>query len=184
LELVLADMQVVSKRLVSVEKEVRSGDRSATKEKTVLEKLNIVLEEGKLLRSLSLSEEDLEAVHHLNLLTLKPILYVLNVMEGTEVSKELTQFIETSGSDYVVVDAKVEEDVKDFEGEEKESFRSELGGKDSQLDTLITKSYKLLNLITFLTTGEKETRAWTCLRGSTAPVAGASIHTDFKDKFI
>lgn len=184
LELVLADMQVVSKRIVSVEKEVRTGDKEAKKEKEVLGVLDKCFAEGKLARSLGLSDDETEAVKHLNLLTLKPILYVLNITKGTEIPEELKTYISESGSEYVVVDAKVEEDVKDFEGDEKESFRSELGGSDSQMEMFITKSYELLDLITFLTTGEKETRAWTCLRGSTAPEAGASIHTDFKDKFI
>ena len=184
LELILADMQAVSKRMNSIEKEVRSGDKEAVKEKDVLDRLTIALEEGKLARSLDLSEDAIASVRHLNLLTLKPILYVLNITKGTEVPNELKEFVTSSGSDYVVVDAKVEEEVKDLDGDERTSFREELGGKDSQLDMFITKSYELLNLITFFTTGEKETRAWTCLRNSTAPEAGASIHTDFKDKFI
>ena len=88
------------------------------------------------------------------------------------------------GSRYVVIDAKIEHELMDFEGEEKEMFRKELGGDDDGVNSLITEGYKLLGLDTYFTTGEDETRAWTIKKGSTAPVAGMAIHTDFKDKFI
>ena len=128
----------------------------------------------------------------LNLLTLKPFIYGLNKQGGMqnldemnpEIFKELTDYIESTSSRYVVIDAKIEEELKDFEGEEKEMFRKEMGGDDDGINQLIVEGYKLLNLDTYFTTGTDETRAWTIKRGSTAPVAGMAIHTDFKDKFI
>jgi ribosome-binding ATPase YchF (GTP1/OBG family) len=128
----------------------------------------------------------------LNLLTLKPFIYGLNKKGGVqnldemnpEIFKELTDYIESMGSRYVVIDAKIEEELKDFEGEEKEMFRKELGGDDDGINQLISEGYKLLDLDTYFTTGVEETRAWTIKKGSTAPVAGMAIHTDFKDKFI
>lgn len=184
LELVLADMQVVSKRLVGLERELKAGDKEMKKEADVLTKLLAVLEEGKLARTLTLEDEERQAIKHLNLLTQKPILYILNTTGSATVPQELVAFIEKQGSRYVVVNARVEEEVKDLEGEEKLTFKQELGGSESNLDELITESYALLDLITFFTTGEKETRGWTVRRGSTAPVAGAAIHSDFRDKFI
>ena len=123
---------------------------------------------------------------------MKPFIYGLNKRAGSknldesnpEIFKELTDYIESMGSRYVVIDAKIEHELMDFEGEEKEMFRTELGGKDDGINNLIVGGYKLLNLSTYFTTGEDESRAWTIVRGSTAPVAGQAIHTDFKDKFI
>lgn len=98
--------------------------------------------------------------------------------------EKLLNFLKENNFQYVIVDAKIEEELKDLEGEEKEMFRTELGGKEDGIDNLIKAGYALLNLITYFTTGEDESRAWTIIRGSTAPVAGQAIHTDFKDKFI
>jgi GTP-binding protein YchF len=184
LELILADLQVVTKRLGSVEKEVRAGDKSATALKAALERVAKTLEEGKLARTLALSDEEQVLLKGLNLLSLKPILYVLNTKGVAGVPEPLQAFFTASNAEYVVVDARIEEDIKDMEGEERSVFRNELGAAGSNIDELIVKGYALLDLITFFTTGEKETRAWTTRRGSTAPEAGAAIHTDFREKFI
>ncbi|MCI0619787.1 redox-regulated ATPase YchF [Candidatus Wolfebacteria bacterium] len=184
LELVLADLEVVSKRLGSIEKEARAGDKSAAASKAALERVAQGLEEGKLARALTFSDEERRLLKGLNLLSLKPILYVLNSKGSAAVPEPLLEFFAASGAEYVLVDARVEEEVKDFAGEERAAFRRELGASGSNLDALITKGYELLNLITFFTTGEKESRAWTTRRGSTAPEAGAAIHSDFQDKFI
>jgi hypothetical protein len=104
--------------------------------------------------------------------------------ENGERWRELQDFFARAGAQYVVVDAGVENDLTDVHDDEREDFRRELGVADDGIDTLIKGGYTLLNLISFFTTGEKETRAWTIARGSTAPEAGAAIHTDFKDKFI
>jgi ribosome-binding ATPase YchF (GTP1/OBG family) len=127
-------------------------------------------------------------------LSAKPILYVLNNKAGAETvdMAPLLAYLEKNGGNYCVIDAKIEQELSDFEGEEKVMFRKEMssnagGGPESEddgINDLITESYKMLGLITFLTTGADETRAWTIKLGSTAPQAGAAIHTDFQEKFI
>ena len=156
LELVLADMETVSKRIVSNQREVKSGNKEALAEEIVLKKVEKVLEEGKMATEVNLNEEEKLKIKSLNLLTLKPMLYVLNVSEASE-----NVDVKLPGLS-VKIDPVFE---KGF-------------------DDLIKKSYELLGLETFFTTGEDETRAWTIKKGSTAPVAGAAIHTDFRDKFI
>ena len=143
-----------------------------------------------------LDENELVAVRGMHLLTMKPILYVLNKKAGArnldkyqsdggdERWQKLKQFLDEKKCQYVFVDAGVENELSSFDGDEKETFRKELGVSDDGINDLIKKSYEMLGLITFLTTGEDETRAWTILRGATAPEAGTAIHTDFKDKFI
>jgi GTP-binding protein YchF len=202
LELILADLETVSKRKNNINKDVKKGDKEAIVEDVILTKLIVTLESGKLANTLfekempaghaSQGDAGWEKVKMLNLLTLKPFIYGLNKRGGSqnldetapEIFKELTDYIESMGSRYVVLDAKIEEELKDFEGEEKEVFRKELGGEDDGINNLISEGYKLLGLDTYFTTGEDETRAWTILHNSTAPVAGMAIHTDFKDKFI
>lgn len=192
LELILADLQTVAKRKVAVEKEVKRGDKEAVKEKGLLEKYEKVFDEGKMASTLSLDADEEKIARHLHLLTRKRVLYVLN----TEVSgksivgtddprwKELERFMRESGAIYIVLDAGVESEVRTLsEGDEVE-MRKEFGVTDSGVSALIRAGYELLDLISFFTTGEKETRAWTIKRGSSAPVAGMAIHTDFKDKFI
>ncbi|HAQ02715.1 redox-regulated ATPase YchF [Candidatus Nomurabacteria bacterium RIFOXYC2_FULL_36_8] len=192
LELILADLETVVKRKNNIAKEVRRGDKEFILEDEALIKLIPTLEAGKLANTINFTEKEIEKVKQLGLLTMKPFIYGLNKRAGaenldesnTEIFKELTDYIESMGSRYVVIDAKIEHELKDFEGEEKEMFRKELGGDDDGINSLITEGYKLLGLDTYFTTGEDETRAWTIKKGSTAPVAGMAIHTDFKDKFI
>ena len=192
LELILADMETVVKRLENLERDVRSGNKEAKIEQGALEKIRAVLEASKLARVTPLGEEERKPVKQLNLLTMKPILYVLNREGGghnlDELNDErwerLTDFFKTSGSPYVVIDAHIEEDLKELGPEDKVQFRREYGTFDDGVDTLIRAGYDILDLISFFTTGEDETRSWTIRRGSTAPEAGAAIHTDFRDKFI
>jgi GTP-binding protein YchF len=192
LELILADLETVSKRKNNLQKDVKKGDKEAILEEAAIIKLETAFEKGLLANTVDLDEKEIEKIKLLNLLTLKPFLYGLNKRGGAknldetapEIFKELTDYIEKSGSRYVVLDAKVEEELKDFEGEEKEMFRKELGGQDDGINNLISEGYKLLGLDTYFTTGEDESRAWTIKHNSTAPVAGMAIHTDFKDKFI
>jgi ribosome-binding ATPase YchF (GTP1/OBG family) len=160
LELILADMQVVAKRLQSVERDVKAMKKEAIKEKGILEKINKFLEEGKLAQKADLAADEKEMIKGLNLLTMKPILYVLNVSEANEnVSSEFESKIP---GPFIKIDP--------------------IFG--TGLDNLIKAGYDLLGLETYFTTGEVETRAWTIAKGSTAPVAGQAIHTDFKEKFI
>jgi hypothetical protein len=192
LELILADLETVIKRKNNIAKEVRRGDKEFILEDEALAKLIPTLEAGKLANTIDFTEKEIEKVKQLGLLTMKPFIYGLNKRAGSknldesnpEIFKELTDYIESMGSRYVVIDAKIEHELMDFEGEEKEIFRKELGGDDDGINSLITEGYKLLGLDTYFTTGEDETRAWTIKKGSTAPVAGMAIHTDFKDKFI
>lgn len=192
LELILADEQTVTKRLANIEKDVKRGDKDAIKEKEILQKISEALAQGKLAQTVSTTDEEAPMVRAMHLLTMKPILYVLNKKAGGKNLDEiddpryvaLLEYLKTLGAHHVVVDAGVEHELSQFEGEEKEMFRAELGSKNDGINDLITEGYKMLGLETYFTTGEKETRAWTIKKGSTAPVAGMAIHTDFKDKFI
>jgi ribosome-binding ATPase len=192
LELILSDLQTVTKRLDSVGKEVKRGDKDAIIEKGALDKLLPILEAGKLASGVSFDEKEKIVVRNLHLLSMKPIIYVLNRKAGAQNLDELQDeryerlmdFIQNSGANYVVVDARIEEELKELEGEEKEQFRQELGASDDGINNLIKTGFKTLGLITYFTTGEDETRGWVVKENSTAPVAGQAIHTDFKDKFI
>ncbi len=193
LELILADFQTVSKRLASVEKDVKRGDKMAIKEKEILLKTEPVLDEGKLASVVDFKEEELEIVKGLHLLTMKPILYILNKKAGgknldemgDERYEELIKFFESTGSKWVVVDAGIEHELSGLKGEERDMFRTELGvDGDDGISALIRGSYELLGLMTYFTTGEDETRGWTIKKDSSAPEAGSAIHTDFMDKFI
>jgi hypothetical protein len=196
LELVLSDLQTVTKRLGSVERDAKRGDKAAVVEKEVLEKVRQVLEAGQLLASskvvAELSEEETKALRLQNLLTMKPILYVLNKKAGgfnfDEQSDErwhtLKAFLDDTKSRFVFVDANVEGELRELAHDDRDMFRQEYGVLDDGVNDLIKKGYETLGLMTYFTTGEDETRAWTIMRGSTAPVAGAAIHTDFQQKFI
>jgi len=192
LELIMADQETVAKRLGNVEKDAKRGDKEALKEREVLTKVLRVLEEGKLARVADLTKEEEPVVKGIHLLTMKKVLYVFNRKNGAfnldeqndERWQELMNFVEENNAEYVVVDAGVEHELKDLAEDEKTEFRREYGTQDSGVGALITASYRLLGLMSYFTTGEKETRAWTVKEGSTAPVAGSAIHTDFKDKFI
>ncbi len=192
LELIMADAETVSKRLSSLERDVRSGNKDAIALKALLERLLPHLEKGQLANQLEMTDEEKKLVRDLHLLTMKPFLYVCNKKNNAfnldenndERWRELLEFFETTGSEYVVVDAGVEHELKDLEEEEKTEFRREYGTQDSGVDALIRASYHRLGLMSYFTTGEKETRAWTVKQGSTGPEAGAAIHTDFKDKYI
>ncbi len=192
LELIIADQQTVVKRLANIEKDVKRGAKEAIKEKEVLGKITGVLSQGTLARSVALDDEEALIIRSMHLLTMKPILYVLNKKAGgknldemqDERFEKLLAYLKTLGAHFVIVDAGVEQDLSQLEGEEKEMFRVELGVKDDGVNDLIKKSYELLGLMSYFTTGEDETRGWTVKVGSTAPVAGQAIHTDFKDKFI
>lgn len=160
LELILADLETVSKRIANLQKDVKRGDKIAITENAVLEKVEKTLSESHLASETVLDEKESEIIKSMHLLSMKPILYALNSSEVAEnVIEKVTK--EIPGS-YVLIDAIFEKGFED----------------------LIKKSYELLGLETYFTTGEDETRAWTIKKGSTAPIAGTAIHTDFKDKFI
>ncbi|HMP85335.1 MAG TPA: redox-regulated ATPase YchF [Candidatus Paceibacterota bacterium] len=191
LELILADRETVTKRLGSVARDAKSGKKEAVLEKEILEKVDKILEQGKMANSIDYSEDEEKILNGLHLLSIKPILYVLNKKNGgknlDEINDErftnLINFFENSKSNYVIVDANFESEIKDFSDSEKKEFRQ---GNSTEygIDELIKQSYKTLDLITYFTTGQKETRAWTTKKDSTAPIAGKAIHTDFQEKFI
>lgn len=192
LELVQADRQTAEKRLERVERDAKGNDKAIIAERDVLRKIVPALQAGKPARSVVLDQKEKEAARTLHLLTMKPILYVLNRKSGAlnidaedgPRWRELKDYLDASGAKYVVVDAGVENELGDVHSDEKMDFRRELGVADDGLDALIKAGYDLLDLISFLTTGEKESRAWTVKRGASAPEAAGVIHTDFKDKFI
>lgn len=191
-ELILADMQTVSKRIKNLNPNIKKGDKNAVIEMEALIRIEKAFQDGKMANTVDLNEFERPMIKQLSLLTSKPILYVLNKKAGgtnlDEINDprfiKLLDFMKANNANYVIVDAKIEEDLKDMAGEEKEMFRKELGSKDDGINNLIKEGYKMLNLITYFTTGETETRAWTIIKGWTAPLAGTVIHTDFKDKFI
>ncbi|MFC1623623.1 redox-regulated ATPase YchF [Patescibacteria group bacterium] len=192
LELIMADFQTVTKRLGNIEKDVKKGDKNAIAEKEVLQKIEPVLDGGKFASSIEMNEEELKIVKGLHLLTMKPILYILNKKAGgnnldekeDERYDELIKFFEETGAKYVKVDAQIEHELQDFAPDEKEEFKQTLGSSVDDIDGLIRTGYELLDLMTYFTTGKEETRAWTIKNGWAAPMAGTAIHTDFKDKFI
>ncbi len=192
LELVLADLQTVAKRLGSVERDVKRGDKTAVLEQEALKKMDTVLTLGKLASSATLSDKEKEAVKGLQLLTMKPIMYILNKKAGghnldemnDERYRKLTAFLDDLGAVYTTVDAGIEGELRDVADEEKETLRREFGVLTDGIDDLIRSGFKLLGLMNYFTTGEDETRAWTVKVGSSAPEAGQAIHTDFKEKFI
>jgi ribosome-binding ATPase len=200
LELALADLDTVNKRITNLGKDVKRGDKIAIAEVILLERMKKALEAGSLAQSITMTEEEKAMVKSLHLLTMKPILYCLNKKAGGTNLDEiktasgepdprfarLLQSFKETGQKYVIVDAAIEQELKDMEGEEKSMFRKELKADENGdgVDNLIRAGYDLLGLITYFTTGEDETRAWTIKRGSTAPVAGTAIHNDFKEKFV
>jgi hypothetical protein len=192
LELILADLQTVTKRQHSIGGEYRKGDKKALVEYEVLTRLISAFETGKLANSLDYTEPEKEIVRDLHLLTMKPILYVLNKKAGGknldetkgELWDKLMKFMADTKSGYVLVDAGIENELKEMSPEDKKEMREGLAVTDDGIDLLIRKGYEILNLMTYFTTGEDETRAWTIKRGSTAPRAGAAIHGDFEQKFV
>ncbi len=192
LELAIADLQTVTKRLQTIERDAKRGEKDAVAEKKILGQLHEILNTGKSVRGIILPEAEQLILKSMHLLTAKPMIYVLNKQAGgknldelkDERFQKLTSFLNTEKAPWVLVDAGVEEELKDMAHDEKATFKQELGAEGDNIDALVKKGYEILDLITFFTTGEDETRAWTIKRNSTAPVAGAAIHTDFQEKFI
>ena len=192
LELIFADMEMVENRTDKVRKMAKSGEKKYKIEVEFLEKLYAHLESGKPARSFDLSEDDAEFMKEIDLLTKKPIIYAANVAEDDFVSgienndfvKRLTELADAEGAEVMPISAKIEEDISALDPEEKDEYLQELGINESGLDRLVKKSYKLLGLISYLTAGEPEVRAWTITNGMKAPQAAGKIHTDFEKGFI
>lgn len=176
LELMLADLNTVNKRLESLHRDVKSGDKEAVMLKAALEKIKTALEAGNLARTVHLTEEEHRLVHQLSLLTMKPTLYVANTTLNTQPS--------TLNPNFLPIDIKIEQELSELSPEEQKEYMKELGITESGLDRLAAAAYKLLNLITFITAGPKESKAWTIVKGTKAPQAAGVIHTDFEKGFI
>ncbi len=192
LELIMSDLSTINSRLHSLDRELKKGSASAKEQQKLLIMLKNELESGKLVKDVLDSEEDRLIIKEMNLLTTKPFLYACNKQSGGHNLDEqnghqwqdLLDFFDKSNSEYVCIDAGMEHELKDLSNDDKQEFRREYGNQNNGIDELIRTAYKYLGLISFFTTGEKETRAWTINQGSSAPQAGSAIHSDFHDKFI
>ena len=188
LELVLADLAQVEKRINRQRKQAKN-DKNAQAEVDLLNKISTVLNDGKSVRSMDLSEDEQSIVKPLGLLTNKPIIYATNVSEddlatGNQWVEDVRQFASSEAAKVVVVSAQVESELIELSPEETKDFLEALGVEEGGLKSLIRATYELLGLRTYLTTGETETRAWTITAGTKAPQAAGVIHTDFEKKFI
>ena len=193
LELILADIEAVEKRQDRIRNAARGGsDKSATAEYAFLEKLKVHLEEEKPASSLPVSEDEKVLLDNLFLLSAKPVIYCANIKEadmGTPdellpLVQEVKRYAAEHGAETIVVCAKTEEELAQMDEEDRAVFLEEFGLKESGLSKLIKASYSLLGLISYLTAGEKETRAWTIVKGTKAPQAAGKIHSDFEKGFI
>lgn len=190
LELMLSDLEIINNRLNRVEKLVK-GDKSYEKELEVLNKLKDTIEKNQALRGLDLDDDEMKLIKSYGLLSLKPVLYVCNISEEDLLSEEENEYVkkvkeyaEKEISQVIVISAKIEAEISQLDKEEKEVFLSELGLQESGLDKLIRASYDLLGLMSFITCGPKEIRAWTIKKGTKAPQAAGKIHSDIERGFI
>lgn len=174
LELIFADLQTIEKRLTSLGKDIRAGNKEALEVNEILEKLKSGLEQGQMAISIVTDPEERLLVKDLCLLTMKPMIYVLNVDEDRVIQE----------TDFLTVSAKIEAELAELPEDEAKMYLAELQLDSSGLDRLIVKAYQALNLITYFTSGEMETRAWTIKVGTKAPQAAGVIHTDFEHGFI
>jgi len=176
IELGLADLQTVEKRLHEAAKDAKSGNRDALLKKSALEKFQKILAEGKFAREAVLTEEELKAIRDLQLLTNKPFMFVANVAEDA-----VGKFGDAS---FIPISAKIESELAELPDDERAAYLKELGMNESGLDKITRAAYQTLGLITFITAGPKESKAWTCPAGTKAPQAAGVIHTDFEKGFI
>lgn len=189
-EFIFCDLEVVVTRLSKIEKKaISTKDKDALKEVELLKKIKEALENNIPARKLKYTEDDLKILKAFNLLTMKPIIYVANIKEDeigcdNNYVKDLKEYVKKDNSEVIVLCAKIEEELSDFEDEEKEVFLKDLGIEESGLDKLIRASYHLLGLQTYFTAGPKEVRAWTFKRGMKAPACAGIIHSDFEKGFI
>jgi ribosome-binding ATPase len=191
LELILADLESVDKRIARVVKLTKQKDKDAVAEHDVLVMVKEALESDKPARSVEFTEEQQKIVKQLHLLTAKPMLYVANVSEeeiadpsNNEHVQKVREYAAAEGSELIVISAKVEEEIAELDDDEKAMFLEELGIEQSGLDQLITAAYSLLGLATYFTAGVQEVRAWTFRKGMKAPQCAGIIHTDFERGFI
>ncbi len=190
-ELILSDLEIMEKRIDRTKKMMKGGDKAFAKELTVYEKIYDCLAEGKSARSLTFEDDELEYTRDLQLISMKPVLYCANIAEDDIKKKEDIPYVKVvkdiaakEGSGVVVISAKIEEELGELSPEDREMFLEDLGIESAGLDQMINASYSLLGLISFLTAGPKEVRAWTIKKGTKAPQAAGKIHSDFERGFI
>lgn len=191
LELIFSDIEILERRLQKTQKAAKA-DKSLEKEVAIITKILSVLESSASARTAEMSDDEKNFVESLNLLSYKPIIYVANVSEGDVADggannsyvKTVREFAKTENSSVVVVSAQIEAEISLLEDDEKAMFLEELGLSESGLDKLVKESYTLLGLISFLTAGPQETRAWTIVKGTKAPQAAGKIHSDIERGFI
>ena len=192
LELIFADLESLEKRIVKTKKMVKTGEKRYQQELALLEKLKSSLEDNIPARNIDLDKEEKEILKNLFLLTSKPVIYAANISEddiGNDpvdipMVKNLMDFASKEGSEVLVICSKLEEEIAQLDADEKEMFLKELGLEESGMDRLIKCCYRLLGLISFLTAGPNEVRAWTIKEGTKAPQAAGKIHSDFEKGFI
>lgn len=190
MELILSDMEVLERRIQKTTKNLK-GDKTLQSELDLLKRIADFLGSGKSARAMELTDDEAEYVKSLDLLSYKPIIYAANVSEDEAGNKDENDYVKavrafaaTEASEVVMICAKIEAEMSELEEDEKAMFLEELGIEESGLDKLVKSSYHLLDLISFLTAGEPEVRAWTIKRGTKAPGAAGKIHTDFERGFI
>ncbi len=190
-ELIISDIETMTRRIDKLKTQLKSGDKKYQVELEICEKVMKTLDQGRAVRSLkdSLTDDEKSYVKSLFLLTDKPVIYCANVGEedistGNDYSERVKAFAKDEGNEVMVLCARAEEELADMDDADKRAFLEELGVKDTALDQLVSACYTLLGLISYLTAGEKETRAWTIEKGTKAPQAAGKIHTDFEKGFI
>lgn len=187
-ELALADLESVDKALHKIEKDVKRGDKAAKQKQIVLQKAKAHLDDANVLRQLDLSDDELAMINELQLLTIKPTLYIANVDEaglhGNDYLNQVIEHANKEGATVVPVCASIEAEIAELDDQEQAEFLESLDLKEPGLDRVIYAGYELLGLQTYLTAGPKEARAWTIKKGMTAPQAAGVIHTDFEKGFI
>lgn len=190
-ELIMSDLEILDRRIDKIMKSIRGGEKKYLAYQAFYERLKAHLESGKTARSMDITDDELEMLTDVSLLTLKPVIYAANVAEDdyaneddNEFVKMIKEYASSDKAEVMVISAKIEEEIAGLDKEEKQMFLDELGASQSGLDKLIKASYSLLGLISYLTAGKPEVRAWTITKGTKAPQAAGKIHTDFERGFI
>lgn len=191
LELIFSDIEIIERRIDAVKKAMK-GDKTLAPKVELFERVHEALLDGKTARSLDYTEEEMEMMGDVALLTIKPVIYAANISEsdvGSDLSQHkhyqsVVEFAKTEKSEVIPVCAEIEAQIAELDDEDREMFLSDLGIEESGLDRLIKASYSLLGLISYLTAGPQEVRAWTIIRGTKAPQAAGKIHSDFERGFI
>ncbi|MDD6762681.1 MAG: redox-regulated ATPase YchF [Clostridiales bacterium] len=191
LELILSDLEMLERKIDRTKKQMK-GDKSLASELALYERVKAAMEEGKLAKSLEYDDDELALMKELFLITMKPVIYAANVAEddfskGIENNRFVNmvkEYAAGEGSEVMPVSARIEDEIAQLDADEREMFLDDLGMSESGLDRLIKASYSLLGLISYLTAGEPEVRAWTIRKGTKAPQAAGKIHSDFERGFI